>query len=176
MWFIGVEVEQETSAPPLKKNPGSAPEMPHLPCYLHPLFSSMQMWHSLLSIYIFATYLQGANLCKSIFFRPVEKPWKSQHILLEKGVQNMCSMCNLCSECPYFSPKLAMLKKEKWEVFWLSKRKLNQIWLLFSLKEQGLSPWSIVYLSGKSVEMPGFRSKSGTWVSYDSYHMYTRTS
>ena len=24
MWFIGFEVEQETSAPPLKKNPGSA--------------------------------------------------------------------------------------------------------------------------------------------------------
>ena len=28
MWFIGVEVEQETSAPTPKKNPGSAPE-PH---------------------------------------------------------------------------------------------------------------------------------------------------
>ena len=26
MWFIGVEVEQETSAPPPKKNPGSGPE------------------------------------------------------------------------------------------------------------------------------------------------------
>ena len=26
MWFIGVEVEQETTAPPPKKNPGSAPE------------------------------------------------------------------------------------------------------------------------------------------------------
>ena len=26
MWFIGVEVEQETSAPLLKKNPGSDPE------------------------------------------------------------------------------------------------------------------------------------------------------
>ena len=26
IWFIGVEVEQETSAPPPKKNPGSAPE------------------------------------------------------------------------------------------------------------------------------------------------------
>ena len=26
MWFIGVEVEQETSAPPPKQNPGSAPE------------------------------------------------------------------------------------------------------------------------------------------------------
>ena len=27
MWFIGVEVEQETSAPLPKKNPGSAPEL-----------------------------------------------------------------------------------------------------------------------------------------------------
>ena len=27
MWFIGVEVEQETSAPPPKKYPGSAPEL-----------------------------------------------------------------------------------------------------------------------------------------------------
>ena len=27
MWIIGVEVEQETSAPPPKKNPGSAPVM-----------------------------------------------------------------------------------------------------------------------------------------------------
>ena len=27
MWFIGVEVEKETSAPPPKKNPGSAPEV-----------------------------------------------------------------------------------------------------------------------------------------------------
>ena len=26
MWFIGVEVEQETSALPPRKNPGSAPE------------------------------------------------------------------------------------------------------------------------------------------------------
>ena len=29
MWFIGVEVEQETSAPPPKKNPGSAPVSYH---------------------------------------------------------------------------------------------------------------------------------------------------
>ena len=26
MWFIGVEVEQETSAPPSKKTPGSTPD------------------------------------------------------------------------------------------------------------------------------------------------------
>ena len=31
MWFIGVEVEQETRAPPPKKNPGSAPETHLLP-------------------------------------------------------------------------------------------------------------------------------------------------
>ena len=27
MWFIGVEVEEETSAPPPKKNPGSTPDL-----------------------------------------------------------------------------------------------------------------------------------------------------
>ena len=32
MWFIGVEVEQETSAPPSKKNPGSAPAHVFLGC------------------------------------------------------------------------------------------------------------------------------------------------
>ena len=32
MWFICVEVEQETSAPPAKKNPGSAPVDYILPC------------------------------------------------------------------------------------------------------------------------------------------------
>ena len=35
MWFMGVEVEQETSAPPPKKNPGSAPVLyaqPHQQC------------------------------------------------------------------------------------------------------------------------------------------------
>ena len=39
MWFIGVEVEQETSAPPPKKNPGSAPAMGAIPNHsiLHPL-------------------------------------------------------------------------------------------------------------------------------------------
>ena len=31
MCFIGVEVEQETSAPPPKKNPGSAPERAESP-------------------------------------------------------------------------------------------------------------------------------------------------
>ena len=33
MWFIGVEVEQETGAPPPKKNPGSAPARIHPSLY-----------------------------------------------------------------------------------------------------------------------------------------------
>ena len=39
MWFMGVEVEQETIAPPPKKNPGSAPAMGAIPNHsiLHPL-------------------------------------------------------------------------------------------------------------------------------------------
>ena len=32
MWFIGVEVEQETGPPPPKKNPGSAPDVVTLCC------------------------------------------------------------------------------------------------------------------------------------------------
>ena len=35
MWFIGVEVEQETSVPPPKKNPGSAPAARLRLCYSH---------------------------------------------------------------------------------------------------------------------------------------------
>ena len=31
MWFIGVEVQQETTAPPPKKNPGSAPVLYYTP-------------------------------------------------------------------------------------------------------------------------------------------------
>ena len=32
MWFIGFEVEQEASAPPPKKNPGSAPGLKAVQC------------------------------------------------------------------------------------------------------------------------------------------------
>ena len=35
MWFIGVEVKQETSAPPPKKNPGSAREIGSLTTLRH---------------------------------------------------------------------------------------------------------------------------------------------
>ena len=38
MWFIGVEVEQETSAPPPEKNPGSAPGLHDLKLLVLELF------------------------------------------------------------------------------------------------------------------------------------------
>ena len=45
IWFIGVEVEQERSAPPPKKNPGSAPVT-----YVIGLSSESQSWTSDLQI------------------------------------------------------------------------------------------------------------------------------
>ena len=38
MWFIGVEVEQETSAPPPEKNPRSAPGLHDLKLLVVELF------------------------------------------------------------------------------------------------------------------------------------------
>ena len=47
MWFIGVEVEQETSAPP-KKNPGSAPE--YRGKTLSPVLTSLACTQTLFSL------------------------------------------------------------------------------------------------------------------------------
>ena len=48
MWFIGVEVEQETSAPPpKKKNPGSAPANGNMSCYLLSVAPDVKNGHGL---------------------------------------------------------------------------------------------------------------------------------
>ena len=44
MWFIGVEVEQETSAPPPKKNPGSAPEAAIISTNLNEIIKSPRVF------------------------------------------------------------------------------------------------------------------------------------
>ena len=47
MWFIGVEVEQETSPPPPKKNPGSAPASGRpfsIPNWLLPATLTLLLW------------------------------------------------------------------------------------------------------------------------------------
>ena len=46
MWCIGVEEEQETSAPPPKKNPGSAPVAPLKIKSLNVLGKVYSSWHS----------------------------------------------------------------------------------------------------------------------------------
>ena len=44
MWFIGVEVEQETSAPPPEKIPGSAPDYS---CFERPSLATSRTENSL---------------------------------------------------------------------------------------------------------------------------------
>ena len=48
MWFIGDEVEQETNAPPPKKNPGSAPAEPQP----HPFPLDSEMVDSSVTLYV----------------------------------------------------------------------------------------------------------------------------
>ena len=43
MWFIGVEVEQEKSAPPPKKNPGSAPAVVYNKFFQLQVYCSVKM-------------------------------------------------------------------------------------------------------------------------------------
>ena len=43
MWFIGVEVEQEKSAPPPKKNPGSAPAVVYYKFFQLQVYCSVKM-------------------------------------------------------------------------------------------------------------------------------------
>ena len=45
MWFIGVEVEQETSAPSPKKNPGSAPASARLAAIKASLLPALRFSH-----------------------------------------------------------------------------------------------------------------------------------
>ena len=69
--------------------------MPHLPSYLHPLFFSMQMWHLLLSIYIFATYFQGENCANPFFF----VQWKNRgraYIFSLKRARRICALPATC--------------------------------------------------------------------------------
>ena len=47
MWFIGVEVEKETSAPPPKKNPGYAPEMPCNLCLIYMVGSMLSNYEKI---------------------------------------------------------------------------------------------------------------------------------
>ena len=107
MWFIGVEVEQETSAPPPKKNPGSAPE-PECPRkYKFLIFTSM-----------FRQVLNPANainsFAKSLFpFFGLDCAQKHRPRLCLPFV-NLLKIEKWCPSICYFFPSLAKeTKKQK---------------------------------------------------------------
>ena len=58
MWFIGVEVEQETSAPPPKKNPGSAPVTQKCTMTVGRIWSSVLMFKPINSIQMSDSYME----------------------------------------------------------------------------------------------------------------------
>ena len=59
MWFIGVEVEQETSAPPLKKNPGSAPALLTFSNYLDKQKPNSSQYNSLGFKHMYPILIKG---------------------------------------------------------------------------------------------------------------------
>ena len=73
MWFIGVEVEQETSAPPPKKNPGSASEISYLTFFpllhllhiilLDKLLTCLMSYSSLVTVSSNTLYILYSNFC-----------------------------------------------------------------------------------------------------------------
>ena len=64
MWFIGVEVEQETGAPPPKKNPGSALD----------------------NILLFALF---NTMCLSMFLFCFTRSFSNWNTILESGLKNL---------------------------------------------------------------------------------------
>ena len=60
MWFIGVEVEQETSAPPPKKNPGSAPATTLL-------YLTLRAVEEIMDVYCLKTECQAAHFIVTLF-------------------------------------------------------------------------------------------------------------
>ena len=59
MWFIGVEVEQETSAPPPKKNPKSAPRITQL------IFALLIRWIALTNFLTTEARFRSRDVCIS---------------------------------------------------------------------------------------------------------------
>ena len=71
MWFIGVEVEQETSAPLPKKNPGSAPVVTfklHMKATNHPIDSTKSM-HAQHFVWLRSIYATIVVLISGTFVR-----------------------------------------------------------------------------------------------------------
>ena len=71
IWFIGVEVEQETSAPPPKKNPGSAPGTYVVACAICGITPGQKSWYSCFISYQTAPWITASVV--SIWPPPVNE-------------------------------------------------------------------------------------------------------
>ena len=62
MWFIGVEVEQEMSAPPPKKNPGSAPDYGTLIEGIHSLTVGACIVQVVVVVHVLCSFVEGVHV------------------------------------------------------------------------------------------------------------------
>ena len=67
MWFIGVEVEQEMSAPPPEKNPGSAPGTPDVFVYFWQPY-----WYTK-TVHQYGIYIQCSTKVRKTFQQTTQK-------------------------------------------------------------------------------------------------------
>ena len=80
MWFIGVEVEQETSAPSPKKNPGSAPVpvfLDLLTIYVPILYLQTFCESNVWDFHLFMTGISGNDPAYSEYFRRISEDFRT---------------------------------------------------------------------------------------------------
>ena len=84
MWFIGVEVEQETSTLPLKKNPGSAPVLGTMVSTIN--FSNVIF--DVFSLFSFGKFSRMVTLLKLSPLSPYLPKWKEKKRNTEEKKDN----------------------------------------------------------------------------------------
>ena len=85
MWFIGVEVEQETSTLPLKKNPGSAPVLGTMVSTIN--FSNVIF--DVFSLFSFGKFSRMVTLLKLSPLLPYLPKWKEKRNEIQKKKKTM---------------------------------------------------------------------------------------
>ena len=98
MWFIGVEVEQETSAPPPKKNPGSAPDLMYMLWFNFILSSNFIFLCFKLKVIHYQTREQ-----REITFKPRKKLNHNTYTWFKRGrfgYWSIATQANHCNEFP----------------------------------------------------------------------------
>ena len=80
MWFIGVEIEQETSAPPPKINPWFAPALHEFPWVEMTEFLGTELKFR----------KEEENICYSLLYVPHKTSHKRNHVVSYVVTENVC--------------------------------------------------------------------------------------